>query len=54
MCGTGAAKGRILRLTQNSLLTLPLHRRIAVAMRKNLPLLDLLLLIGPWPVATAL
>ena len=53
MCGTGAAKGKILRLAQINLLTRSVHRRIAMLMRKNLPLLDLLLLIGPWPVATA-
>ncbi|GAB5454316.1 MAG: hypothetical protein Hens2KO_05450 [Henriciella sp.] len=54
MCGNGVAKGKILRSAQIRLLTLSASRRIAVAMRKNLPLLDLLLLIGPWPVATAL
>ena len=52
MCGIDVAKGIILRSMRNRLLTLLSGRRIAVFMRKNLPLESLLLLIGPWPVAT--
>ena len=51
MCGTDAAKGKILRSAQISLLTLLPPNSIAMVMRKNLPLLSLLLLTGPWPVA---
>lgn len=51
MCAIAGAKGKILRSMQISLLTLLSANRIAEAMRKDLPLLSLLLLIGPWPVA---
>lgn len=54
MCGIDVARGKILRSTQNRLLTLSAGRRIAMRMRKNLPHMDLLLLTGPWPVATVL